>query len=53
MIRRFFPKKNDLKIASKNRVKEIGKMINNRPIRKLDYLRPLETLKNRWVAFMG
>lgn len=53
VIRRFFPKKTDLRIVSQKRIKEVEKMINNRPIRKFNYLSPLETLKNICVAFMG
>jgi len=53
VIRRFFPKKTDLRKVSINRIKEVEILINNRPIRKFNYLSPLQTLKNRCVAFMG
>jgi IS30 family transposase len=53
VIRRFFLKKTDLRIVPQRRIKEVEKMINNRPVRKFNYFSPLETLKNRCVAFMG
>lgn len=53
VIRRFFPKKTDLREISEARIKEVEKLINNRPIRKFNYLSPLEKLKSRCVAFMG
>ena len=53
VIRRFFPKKTDLREINTKTIKEVEKLINNRPIRKFDYISPIEKLKNRCVAFMG
>ena len=52
VIRRFFPKKTDLRKVSHKRVKEVEKLINYRPIRKFNYNSPIETLKNKTVALM-
>lgn len=53
VIRRFFPKKTDLREITVQRIKEVEKLINQRPIRKFNYISPLQMLKNRCVAFMG
>ena len=53
VIRRFFPKKTDLRKVSHTRVKEVEKLINYRPIRKFNYNNPIETLKNKTVALIG
>ncbi|MGE0930845.1 IS30 family transposase [Peijinzhouia sedimentorum] len=53
VIRRFFPKKTDLRKVSAQRIKEVEKLINYRPIRKFNYNNPIETLKNKTVALMG
>jgi len=53
VIRRFFPKKTDLRDVSELRIKEVEKLINNRPIRKLNYIRPIQKLKSRCVAYMS
>jgi IS30 family transposase len=53
VIRRFFPKKTDLREISKSRIREVEKLINNRPIRKFNYISPIQKLKTRCVAFMG
>jgi IS30 family transposase len=37
VIRRFYPKKTDFNEVTVENVKEVEKMINNRPIRKFDY----------------
>ena len=42
VIKRFFPKKTDLKEVSNKRIKEVEKMLNCRPIRKFNYNLPLE-----------
>lgn len=42
IIRRFFPKKTDFTIISKEEVKSVEKIINNRPVRKFDYKTPNE-----------
>lgn len=53
VIRRFFPKKTDLRKISVERIKEVEKLLNYRPIRKFKYLNPIEKLKNECVALMG
>lgn len=53
VIRRFFPKKTDLREISKERIKQVELSINNRPIRKFNYLSPIETLNNKFVALMS
>ncbi len=53
VIRRFFPKKTDLRTISKERIKQVELLINNRPIRKFNYLSPIETLNNKFVALMS
>lgn len=53
VIRRFFPKKTDLRNIHITRIKEVEILINNRPVRKFNYLSPLQMLKKRCVAFMG
>ena len=53
VIRRFFPKKTDLRKVSNNRVKEVERLLNYRPIRKFNYNNPIEELKNKCVALMG
>ena len=53
VIRRFFPKKTDLREVSKERIKQVELSINNRPIRKFNYLSPIETLNNKFVALMS
>lgn len=52
VIRRFFPKKTDLKLVNENRIKQVEYFLNNRPVRKFNYLSPIQVLKNRCVAFM-
>lgn len=53
VIRRFFPKKTDLRRISKSKIKEVERLLNYRPIRKFNYLNPIEVLKIRTVALMG
>lgn len=53
VIRRFFPKKTDLREITTQRIKEVEMLINNRPIRKFNYISPLQMLKNHCVAFMS
>ena len=53
VIRRFFPKKTDLRNVSNERIKQVELSINNRPIRKFNYLTPIETLNNKFVALMS
>lgn len=53
VIRRFFPKKTDLRKVTDNRIKEVERLLNYRPIRKFNYNNPIEELKNKCVALMG
>ena len=53
VIRRFFPKKTDLRNISNQRVKEVERLLNYRPIRKFNYKNPIEQLKSKCVALMG
>lgn len=53
VIRRFFPKKTDLRNVTNERNKQVELSINNRPIRKFNYLSPIETLNNKFVALMS
>lgn len=53
VIRRFFPKKTDLRDITDKRIKQVELSINNRPIRKFNYLSPIETLNNKFVALMS
>ena len=53
VIRRFFPKKTDLRDVSTKRIKEVERLLNYRPIRKFNYNNPIEVLNNKCVALMG
>lgn len=53
VIRRFFPKKTDLRKISTKRIKEVERLLNYRPIRKFNYNNPIEVLNNKIVALMG
>lgn len=56
VLRRFFPKGTDLRKISEKRIKTVEQYLNFRPIRKFDYLSPIQqTLKHRAasVALMG
>lgn len=53
VIRRFFPKKTDLRNVDEKRIKEVEKLLNYRPIRKFNYKNPIEVLNNKIVALMG
>lgn len=52
VIRRFFPKKTDLRSVSNERIKEVEKLLNYRPIRKFNYKNPIEVLQNKIVALI-
>ena len=53
VIRQFFPKGTDLREVSTQRTKTVGRYINNRPIRKFNYLSPIQqTLMHRAVALV-
>lgn len=56
ILRRFFPKGTDLREVSAERIKTVEQHLNFRPVRKFDYLSPIQqTLKHRAasVALMG
>lgn len=53
VIRRFFPKGTDLRKVSEKRIKTVEEYLNFRPIRKFDYLNPIQqSLKHRAVALI-
>jgi len=53
VIRQFFPKGTDLREVSEQQIKTVERHLNNRPIRKFEYLSPIQqTLKHRAVALM-
>jgi len=53
VLRRFFPKGTDLRKVSKQRIKTVEQYLNFRPIRKFDYLCPIQqSLKHRAVALI-
>jgi len=53
VIRQFFPKGTDLRNVTEERIKTVERYLNNRPIRKFDYLSPIQqTLKHRAVALV-
>lgn len=53
VIRRFFPKGMDLRGVSEERIKTVEQYLNFRPVRKFDYLNPIQqTLKYRSVALV-
>jgi IS30 family transposase len=47
VIRRFFPKKTDLLLITKNDVKLVERKLNNRPVRKFNYLTPNQVLQQK------
>ena len=46
VIRRFFPKGTDMSKVHHNTVKSVERKLNNRPLRKFNYLTPLEKKKS-------
>lgn len=50
LVRRFFPKKTDFAIISKNRVKSVEYWLNNRPRKCLGFKTPAEVFKTAGVA---
>jgi IS30 family transposase len=44
LLRRFFPKRTDFSKISSNTVRKVERMINDRPVRKFNYLTPNEVL---------
>ena len=53
VIRRFFPKKTDLRKVTNKRIKEVERLLNYRPVRKFNYNNPIEVLNNMIVALMS
>jgi len=53
VIRRYFPKKTDLRKVSETRIKEVERLLNYRPIRKFKYRNPIEVLLVKGFALMG
>jgi len=47
VIRRFFPKKTDLRLITIEQIKQVEDKINNRPVRKFNYLTPNQVLKEK------
>jgi len=53
VIRRFFPKGTDLREVPNERIKIVEEYLNFRPVRKFDYLNPIQqSLKHRGVALI-
>lgn len=53
VVREFFPKGTDLRHVSEHYIETVQRHLNNRPIRKFEYLSPIQqTLKHRSVALM-
>jgi IS30 family transposase len=53
VIRRFFPKKTDLRKVSEQRIKEVERLLNCRPVRKFKYRSPIEVLSKKLVALIN
>jgi IS30 family transposase len=47
VIRRFLPKKTDLTFKSHQQIKEIERKLNNRPVKKFNYLTPNQVLHQK------
>lgn len=43
-IRRFFPKKTDLSTVTSEQIKDVERLLNNRPVRKFNYKTPKQVL---------
>ena len=50
VIRQFLPKGTDLREVSSQRIKIIERHLNNRPIRKFDYLSPIQPQRNGYAT---
>lgn len=46
-IRRFFPKKTDLSLVTANQVKQVERLLNDRPVRKFNYKTPNQVLQEK------
>lgn len=53
VIRRFFPKKTDLRKVPHKIIKEVERLLNYRPVRKFNYNNPIEVLNNMIVALIS
>jgi len=54
VVREFFPKGTDLRNVSDQYIQTVERHLNNRPVRKFDYLSPIQqTLKHRSVALIN
>ena len=51
VLRRFFPKKTDLRFVTASQVNQVEQKLNNRPIRKFKYLTPNQVLRKK-IALM-
>jgi IS30 family transposase len=49
LIRQFFPRKTDLRDLNGARIKQVEKLINQRPRKTLGYLTPLEYENNKRI----
>ena len=47
VIRRFFPKKTNLTFVTQQQVQEVETKLNNRPVRKFNYLTPNQALQHK------
>jgi hypothetical protein len=47
VIRRFFPKKTNLTFVTDKQVRDVEMKINNRPVRKFNYLLPNQVLQKK------
>jgi len=47
VIRRFFPKKTNLTFVTNKQVRDVEMKINNRPVRKFNYLSPNQVLQRK------
>jgi transposase, IS30 family len=51
LIRQYIPKKTDFKDFSKEYIQDVQNKLNNRPRKTLNFLTPIEYLKNMKIAF--
>ena len=47
VLRRFFPKKTDLNLITDDHIKDVERKLNNRPVRKFNYLTPNQLLQKK------
>ena len=53
LVRRFFPKKTDFAMISKNKIQSVERWLNNRPRKCLGFKTPAEVFKSAGVALTG